>query len=83
VGIGIATGEVVLGNIGFLGKQDFTVIGTPVNLAARLVGAARTDPILIDDATRALVPDLAADPVGELALKDFADARVFALRGRL
>ena len=81
VGVGIATGEVILGNIGFLEKQSFTVIGTPVNLAARLVGAARSHPILIDDATRALIPDLVADAVQQ-PLKDFPDAQVFALRGR-
>lgn len=41
VGIGIATGEVLIGNIGSADFKDFTLIGTPVNLAARLDNANR------------------------------------------
>lgn len=36
VGFGIATGELVTGNIGSSRKLEYTVIGDPVNLAARL-----------------------------------------------
>jgi class 3 adenylate cyclase len=35
--IGIATGGVYLGNIGTYYKMDFTAVGMPVNLAARLL----------------------------------------------
>jgi adenylate cyclase len=36
VGFGLATGELVAGNIGSSRKLEYTVIGDPVNLAARL-----------------------------------------------
>jgi adenylate cyclase len=36
VGFGLATGELVAGNVGGRRKHEYTVIGDPVNLAARL-----------------------------------------------
>ena len=53
IGIGLHSGEVVAGNVGGGGRLDFTVIGDPVNTAARIEAATRLtgDPILFSGAT--------------------------------
>ena len=52
--VGIATGEIVAGSIGPAGARNYTVIGDPVNLAARLEAANKRvgTRILVDRATR-------------------------------
>jgi adenylate cyclase len=57
IGIGINSGRVVAGTVGGGGRLDFTVIGDPVNTAARVEAATRQtgDDVLITEATRALL----------------------------
>jgi len=47
VGIGIHTGEMVVGNIGTRRRSDYTVLGANVNLAARLCSRAKGGEILM------------------------------------
>lgn len=58
IGVGINTGEVVAGYIGSSKAMQYTVIGAPVNLAARLCSAARGMQILLSEHTWGLVQDV-------------------------
>lgn len=55
--IGIATGFCTVGNFGSKDRLDYTVIGNPVNLAARLQSRAELGGVLIGAETEALVRD--------------------------
>jgi adenylate cyclase len=52
-GIGLNSGRVVAGNVGGAGRLEFSVIGDPVNVAARVEAATRTtgDVILVAQRT--------------------------------
>jgi len=73
IGIGINTGDMVVGNIGAPGKKmDYTVIGDNVNLGARLEGLTRqyNNHIIISEFTYNKVKDiLAVNELGSVTVK--------------
>lgn len=51
VGIGMATGWAVMGNMSAMGKVEYTLVGDTVNVAARISAFANNNQILADTAT--------------------------------
>lgn len=70
--MGISTGFVTVGNFGSSERMDYTIIGSPVNLASRLQAYAAEDQILISHETWGYVRDLVecTEPIS-LEIKGF------------
>jgi class 3 adenylate cyclase len=74
LGIGIATGEVILGSVGSDDRLDYTAIGSQVNLAARLCAVAGPREVLMSESTYLRVADLvAAQRLDPIKVKGFSE----------
>lgn len=73
-GIGIVTGDVVLGPVGHADRLDYTAIGSNVNLCSRLCSAARPLEILLSETAYQRVSGLVAAQLMEpLKVKGFRE----------
>lgn len=85
IGIGICTGEVVAGNMGAENRLNYTVLGSNVNLGARLCSLAKEQEILVTKNTidgLGVKDAIVYEEVGPVELKGFSEPiQVFKITG--
>jgi adenylate cyclase len=73
MGIGIATGEAIVGNLGSEKRAKYGAVGSTVNLAARIESYSLGGDVLVDDATRDAISEaVRVDRTREVHPKGFA-----------
>jgi adenylate cyclase len=82
-GIGVAQGYATLGRIGIQGRDEYTALGTVVNLASRLCAVAKPWQILVSQRVLTGIEELVVhSPAGELELRGFSrPVRAFDVKG--
>ena len=81
LGIAVTCGQMYLGNVGSARRLDYTVIGTPVNIAQRLAAESSRSRIYLTDPVRQDVcSQIETDEVGNVSLRGVEDkVRVFSV----
>jgi class 3 adenylate cyclase/CheY-like chemotaxis protein len=82
-GVGVAQGYATLGRIGIEGRDEYTALGTVVNVASRLCSVARPGQILVSQRVLTGIEDRVVHaPVGELELHGLSrPTRAFDVHG--
>lgn len=84
IGIGLASGEAVVGHIGSTTRHTYGAVGDCVNLASRLEGLTKTlgCPLLMSASVHESIADgAAAESLGEHAIKGHTSVEVYGWRG--
>jgi class 3 adenylate cyclase len=75
MGVGVNTGEVVVGNIGSETRAKYGIVGSPVNETDRIQSAADAGTVLVSEATYELLSDV-------LFVSDSCEKTLKGLHGR-
>lgn len=80
LGVGVASGRVTVGAVGSTSRLEYTAVGTPVNVAARLCSSAEAGQSLIAQSTAELAGADGLESRGTMTIKGLStDQIVYAL----
>jgi len=82
IGIGIASGKVVAGNLGSKSRMNYTLVGDTVNIASRLESLTKEyqKPLIVNQATQEQAPQFEWKSLGDVSLRGKSDSvRIYYL----